>query len=292
MDKEKIVVILLTYKDSQLVPPLLSTIVEDKVDLKIVVLDNGSTETTWEYLNNIKDERISLIRTPDNLGYTGGINFAVKYAVENIPDFKSFFIINPDAECTPDVIYNLSRLLNSDEKVACVSPKILSIDRVITYSGGKIDFEKGIVKHIVFTDEKYPMESYEVDSYTGCAVLFDVKKFMAAGMLNEDLFIYYDEADSSIKIAQNGGKILYAPSLEVYHDTSFTMRKISYLKTYYMTRNKFMTFKETITPYHKWYYIGFQIAYHLKNRRFKNVIYHLRAINDFRKGVKGRYIDR
>jgi GT2 family glycosyltransferase len=289
MKKEIIPIILLTYQDTQLIKPLLSTIKEDKIDARIVILDNGSTDVTWKSLNEIDDLRITLIRTNKNLGYTGGINYAVKYAKDTIPDFKNFFIINPDAECTPDLIFNLSRLLNKEDRGACISPKILSVERKITYSGGLIDFKKGIVEHIVFTDKKYPNESYEVDSYSGCAVLFDVDKFIKAGMLNEHLFIYYDEADSSIKLKENDCKILYAPSLEVYHDTSYTMRKVSYLKTYYMARNKFIVFNKNMSFFSKIYYVAFETAYHLKNKRIKNVSYLLKGVYDFMKGRTGAY---
>jgi GT2 family glycosyltransferase len=287
MTKEIIPIILLTYKDSGLIRPLLSTINEDYIDARIVLLDNGSTEATWNDLSKIEDPRVTLIRTEKNLGYTGGINHAVNYALANIPDFKSFFIINPDAECTPNLVYNLSKILNSDENVACVSPKILSAEGIITYSGGTINFKKGTVKHIVFQDDNYPEESYEVDAYHGCAVLFDVKKFVKAGMLNDDLFIYYDEADSSIKVKENHSKILYAPSLEVYHDTSFTMRKVSYLKTYYMTRNKFIVFNKDMSLYHKLYFVAHEFGHHLKHGRLKNARYHLKGVYDFIKGKRG-----
>jgi GT2 family glycosyltransferase len=288
MDKETIVIILLIYKDSQLIPPLLKTINEDYIEAKIVLLDNGSTEASYKSLSEIDDPRVTLISTSKNLGYTGGINHAVEYAIKNIPDFKSFFIINPDAASTPNLVYNLSRLLNSDENVACVSPKILSMDdRIVTYSGGKINLKTGAVKHIVFTGDNYPQESYEVDAYHGGAVLFDVNKFVKAGMLNDDLFIYYDEAYSSLKVRENKWKVLYAPALEVYHDTSFTMRKVSYLKTYYMARNKLIVFNKSMGLFNKLYFTVHGIAYHLKYGRVKNAVYHLKGVYDFIKGKKG-----
>jgi GT2 family glycosyltransferase len=287
--KEIIPVILLTYQDTELIKPILSTIREDKIDVRIIILDNGSTDISWKSLNEINDGRTTLIRTEKNLGYTGGINYAVKYAKETIPCFKNFFIINPDAKCTPDLIFNLSRLLNNDEKAGCISPKILSVDRKITYSGGLIDSRKGNVEHIVYTDRNYPKETYEVDSYSGCAVLFDVEKFINVGMLNEDLFIYYDEADSSLKLKENGFKVLYAPSLQVYHDTSYTMRKVSYLKTYYMARNKFIVFNKSMTLFNKLYYVAFESAYHIKNKRIKNVSYLFKGVYHYMKGKTGVY---
>lgn len=289
MDKETIPVILLTYKDTELIKPILETIQEDFVDVRIVILDNGSTETTWKKLNEIEDSRVTLIRSSENLGYTGGINYAVNFACKSVPGFKNFFIINPDAKCTRNVIHDLAAILNANDQFACVSPKIVSIDGHITYSGGKINPMKGTVKHIVFTEDHYSQEFFEVDAYTGCAVLFDLNKFRQCGMLNEDLFIYYDEADSSIKLKDQNLKILYAPSLKVFHDTSYTMRKVSYLKTYYMTRNKFIVFNSEMKMFNKIYFLAHEFAYHLKNKRVKNAFYHIKGYVDFLKGKKGCY---
>jgi GT2 family glycosyltransferase len=289
MEKEIIPVILLTYKDSHLVKSLLVTINEEHLNLKIIILDNGYTNNSWTSLNEIADQRIILIRSATNLGYTGGINYAVKYALQNIANFSYFFIINPDTQCTPNLIFHLRQILEANSNAACVSPKILSMDRKITYSGGKINLKKGTVKHIVFTDNSYPMDSYEVDSYTGCAVLFNITQFVNCGMLNEKLFIYYDEADSSLKLRANNYKILYAPSLEVHHDTSYTMRKVSYLKTYYMTRNKFIVFNNKMGLFNKLYFVVFEFAYHIKNKRIKNAIYHLKGVYHFLIGKTGAY---
>jgi GT2 family glycosyltransferase len=291
MEKENVTIIILLWKETELLLPLLSTIQEDNIDINILVLDNESSDKSWQYFNSLNDKRLTIIKSETNLGYTGGINSAVEYAFKNFKDFKYFFIINPDAKCTPNLIGNLLTLLKSNNKIACVSPKILSLDndKHVTYSGGRINLKKGIVTHIVMTDEYYPEPSYEMDAYHGCAVLFDALKFKSVGMLNEDIFIYFDEADLSIKLKQNNFKILYAPSLLVYHDESYTMRKISFLKTYYMTRNRFMVFDKTMSVNNKIHFLLKEFILHLKNRRIKNAFYHFKGYYHFLKGEKGSY---
>lgn len=291
MGKEIVTIIILLWKDMELLAPLLSTIQEDNIDINMLVLDNESSDKSWQYLNSLNDYRLTLIKSKTNLGYTGGINYAVEYGFKNIENFKYFFIINPDAKCTPNLIGNLFRMLKSDKDIACISPKILSEDKCVTYSGGKIDYRKGVVTHIVMTDEYYPEPSYETDSYHGCAVLFDAEKFKSVGMMNEDIFIYYDETDLSIKFKQNNYKILYAPALLVFHDTSYTMRKISFLKTYYMTRNKLMVFHRTMSLYNKVYFLLYELRYHLKNKRIKNAVYHLKGYYHYLQGKKGSYFN-
>jgi GT2 family glycosyltransferase len=100
--------------------------------------------------------------------------------------------------------------------------------------------------------------------------------------------MYYDEADFSIKLQQQGFKILYVPRLVIYHDVSYTTRHISHLKTYYMTRNKFMVFGRSMNFFSKLYYLLHELAFHTKNRRFKNVRYHIKGYLDYKRGKTGQ----
>jgi GT2 family glycosyltransferase len=117
---------------------------------------------------------------------------------------------------------------------------------------------------------------------------FRFKKLLEGGMLNDKLFMYYEEAHLSIKLKKLGYKILYTSDFTVVHYVSFTTRNTSYIKTYYMTRNKFITFNHTMTLANKLYFIVHEFAYHLKKKRLKNAMYHLRGYIDFKKGRTGK----
>src|SRR5690606_13357951 len=98
------------------------------------------------------------------------------------------------------------------------------------------------------------------------------------------LFMYFEEADHCLRLFKLGYKILYAPDYLVIHDVSYTTRKVSFLKTYYMTRNKFVLFNKTMNLSSKVYYLVHEFAYHLKYKRVKNAIYLLKGYLDFKKG--------
>ena len=132
------------------------------------------------------------------------------------------------------------------------------------------------------------MQQQEVDVFSGCAALFDRTKAKQAGLFNEGLFMYYDEADFALKLRKLGHTILYAPGLLVHHDASYTTRNISFLKSYYMTRNKFMVFRHTMTPVAKAWYLTHELAFYLKKRRFKAALYHLKGYLHYRMGKTGQ----
>ncbi len=288
MTNSVITVMIINYKTSHLIRKLIDSI-QENIDVEILIIDNASTMETYAGLEAINDERLHLLKSEKNLGFTGGINFGLKYVIEKMPHVKYFFLFNPDALSIPHLIENLYRIIQSEKNVAAVSPRILYTDGNPWYSGATLSISKGRVYNNPVNVKKDIGEYYDVDVFSGCAVLFDLKKVIEAGMFNEDLFMYYDEADLSIKLKEKGYRILYTPALVIFHDVSYTTKNITHLKTYYMTRNKFIVFNKKMRLHSKVYFLIYEFAFHIKNRRIKNAIYHLRGFYDFLKGKKGSH---
>ena len=267
---------------------LVDSIKED-INVEILIVDNDSTNETFAELESLKDSRIKLLRSEKNLGFTGGINFGLKYMLNNMPHIKYFFLFNPDALSSPNLIENLLKILESDKNIAAASPQILFPDGKPWYSGATLNINKGRVYNNPKTSDKKGAKYYDVDVFSGCAVLFDLEKVIKVGMFNEDLFMYYDEADLAIRLKEQGYRIVYTPELNIVHDVSYTTKNITHLKTYYMTRNKFIVFNKEMSLYSKVYFMLHELAYHLKNRRGKNALFHLKGFIDFLKGKKGSY---
>lgn len=288
MAQPAISVLIISYKTSELMQKLVDSIKENVV-LEILIVDNASTDETFTELELIKDTRVTLLRSEKNLGFTGGINFGLKYITENRPHIKYFFLFNPDALSSPNLIEHLFGILQSDLNIAAVSPQILFPDGKPWYSGGTININKGRVYNNPTISKQKKATYYDVDVFSGCAVLFDLQKVIQAGMFNEDLFMYYDEADMAMRLKERGYRIVYTSELSIFHDVSYTTKNITHLKTYYMTRNKFMVFNKEMTLYSKVYFLLHELAYHLKNGRGKNALFHLKGFIDFVKGKKGSY---
>jgi GT2 family glycosyltransferase len=274
----EVVVIIVNYKTSHLIQGLLDSIQEDTTKISVIVLDNGSTEESYSPLTAINDERLILARSEQNLGFAGGVNFALNYMADLFPSVNYFFLLNPDALCSPNAIYCLLNILKTQSNAACVSPQIINEDGTPGYSGGMINYKKGEVTITTYANASDAGAVYEVDVFTGCAALLDFKKAKEVGFFNESLFMYFDEAEMSLKLRKLGYKILYTPMHKVFHDHSYTTRNTSYVKTYYMSRNRFKVFHAEMPFWHKLYFCVHEFAYHLKHKRTKNAFYHLKGI--------------
>jgi GT2 family glycosyltransferase len=284
---KKVLVIIISYKTSELMPRLLRSINEDHINPTILILDNSSTTETVKPLLELEDSRVVIIKSEANLGFTGGLNYSLDYAINNMGYFEYFFLLNPDAFSCNNLIGNLLKVIGPDKNIAAVSPKIINTNSEVWYSGANINYKKGEVINNSIKTVDDSVKTFEIDVFSGCAVLFRTSKVLEAGKFNEDLFMYYDEADMSIKLKKLGCKIVYVPNLQIFHEVSYTTKKISHLKTYYMTRNKFMVFNNTMNFSDKLYFLIYEFLFHLKNRRLLNIKFHLIGYMDFLKNKKG-----
>lgn len=284
---QKVAVVIVNYKTSDLIQGLINSISEDEIKVSIFILDNGSTQESFEKLLEIKDDRIVILRSAANLGFAGGTNYLLNYISKHYNHIDLIFLLNPDALCTPNVILGLLDIINKNPDSACVSPEIINENGEPGYSGGKINYKKGVVITSSDKFENLEVDSFEVDVFSGCAVLMQLKRLKEVGLFNESLFMYFDEADVSIKFRDLGYKVLFAPKLKILHDHSYTTRNHSFIKTYYMSRNRFKVFSKTMTLYNKVYFIFHEFAYHLKYQRIKNAFYHLKGIYHYYIGRMG-----
>ncbi|MEJ8756930.1 glycosyltransferase family 2 protein [Pontibacter sp. H259] len=278
-------IIIINYYTSHLIIKLLDSLDEKNLDIRITILDNASTDKTFCELSNIVYPNLTLLRSFQNLGFTGGINFALKNT-----DYKAdyVFLLNPDALTTPGLISDLINTLKEDNSLACVSPKIYNINGDVWYSGAIINYKKGIVINNTIKNEDKNI--HLVDVYSGCAVLFRYDALIKTGPFNKDLFMYYDEADYSLKLIKTGYKIGYIPSSIVFHNVSYTTKNHSHLKTYYMSRNKFYVFGETMSMFWKIRFITYYFLYYVVKGKYKNSFYHLKGIFHYYFGKNGQLI--
>ena len=86
----------------------------------IIIVDNGSSDNSVTEIRNEYPEVI-LLPAKENLGYAGGNNLGIKYALEKNAD--SILICNPDVRVTEGCIQELEKKI-TDHGVGIVGPKI------------------------------------------------------------------------------------------------------------------------------------------------------------------------
>src|SRR3989344_879636 len=224
--------------------------------LNVVVIDNGSREKLnlpQDYLGNIP---LEIIVKENNLGFTGGHNKGIKYALENGADY--ILVLNNDVTIDPNLISQLIKALDRNSKYGIVSPKIYFAKgfefhkdkykedekgRVFWYAGGIMDWANVIARHrgVDEVDKGQYQKTEETDFATGACFLIKRDMLEKVGFFDDKFFLYYEDSDLGQRIKRSGYKIIYAPDAVVWHKNAASVGGSgSPLQDYYISRNRLL----------------------------------------------------
>lgn len=195
--------------------------------LQIVVVDNGSSDGTSERVRAEYPE-VELIRLPKNIGISRGYNAGMQWALEN--QAKYILVMNNDTVADPHMLAELQTALETDTQAGAAIPKIVYYDnpRRIWSAGARWrKFPPG-PKFIGLNELDAPRFSHltEVEFATNCCIVIRADLLAKMGLFDPTYEFYYTDWDFTLRIRQNGYKILYVPQAILKHKVSVTTRKI------------------------------------------------------------------
>lgn len=215
---------------------------------RIIVADNGSTDSSLEFLAE-RYPQVERLRLDRNYGYAGGYNRALQ-----LVDADCYVLLNSDVEVSEGWLEPLVAMLERDPEVAAVAPKILSYNARDTFeyagaSGGFIDilgypFCRGrILSHVERDTGQYDTPR-EVFWASGAAFCCRADVFRRMGGFDADFFAHMEEIDLCWRMQIAGYKVMVEPRSRVYHLGGGTMPNESPNKLYLNYRNNLaMIFK-------------------------------------------------
>ncbi|MFA7169652.1 MAG: glycosyltransferase family 2 protein [Candidatus Paceibacterota bacterium] len=203
-----------------------------------VLIDNGSEDDSVVAVRE-KFPEVEIVETGKNLGFAGGNNVGIEYAIKQGAEYV--FLINNDTTVHPDYLKELVEVGESDPKIGAVGSKIYyhSEPERIWFAGGKINWLRNKGEHIGLDeiDKGQYDEIKEVGYLTGCALLVKREVVEKIGVLEDDYFLYYEDADYSLRIQNADYKTVYAPKSIIYHKVSRSTKPGSASYVYYHVRN-------------------------------------------------------
>src|SRR5579862_7039633 len=93
----------------------LESLQQQSLVAKTIVVENSSTDGSLEFIKH-KFPGIELVINKKNLGFAGGVNSGIKYAMKNGAEFVALF--NNDAIADKDWLKNLVNALQRNSKAA------------------------------------------------------------------------------------------------------------------------------------------------------------------------------
>jgi GT2 family glycosyltransferase len=170
-----------------------------------------------------ENSRLVLIRTGGNLGFAGGNNVGLRYALAR-GDFAYIWLLNNDTVVKPDALsWMVRRMSERPDAGICGSllPYYDAPDTVWTSGGGT--FNHWLAKSCSLDDRRPLREATARDEierrmkYVAGASMLASKEFLEdVGLLCEDYFLYYEEPDWCFR-GRGRYALAYARESIVYH---------------------------------------------------------------------------
>ncbi|SDR69142.1 glycosyltransferase family 2 protein [Christiangramia echinicola] len=236
--------VILNYNSWQESLILYTSLVElSRPDLKVIVLDNNSSETDKNHLErNIPAG--DFIQNKQNLGYAGGNNVGVKKALEEGAEY--IWILNPDIRITTSSLEILINSLEKNPKLAAVGPRIRSRENpdLIFTDGENLILDKEcrtfhLNYNVPFKDIA-PRINFDIDYIDGSSIFIRSQALLDIGIFSEHYFLYFEETDWCLRARSKGWKIAINSNAEVFNITSEKGK----LFHFYMNRNRLILCKK------------------------------------------------
>jgi GT2 family glycosyltransferase len=193
---------------------------------------------------------VTLIRSGGNLGFAGGCNVGITAA--GADEFAYFWFLNPDTVVQHQALVELIARAESQPRMGIVGSTLLFYDRpdtVFALAGGRLNRLNGIGTHIGETSSlsEVPADGAAVERELSwvCGASMFVSTFFIReiGPMQEDYFLYYEEADWAMRGLKHF-RLGFAPKSIVFHKSGANSSKIRPLFTagfYYRSRLRFVS---------------------------------------------------
>jgi GT2 family glycosyltransferase len=234
-ERPSVAALILTYNDATIVLSCIRSVQQsDYPNLSVFVIDNGSqTDVVGDIRRAIPN--VNVIALPQNLGYAGGLNSAMKQLYRDRDgDIDYFWILNNDLDVAPDTLSRLIDVIEADSAIGFVGPETFR-------RGGDGEHDQWITRRhhpdnpgdIVLDSESNVQGAtrVEVEFVVGHCLLIRTRTIETLGMMRE-FFIYWEEREWQWRAKEQGWRCYAVPGSYAYHDRhSFGKPFNTYLRT-------------------------------------------------------------
>lgn len=279
---KKLSVVIVTFNSEHLIFDCLDSIYQYNDignALEVIVVDNNSQDQqrVFTSIQEKYPKDLQLINNPENNGYGSGNNLGIKHSTA-----EHFIVMNPDVRILNPIFKELLLKFENNRKIGMLG---------VTFADKSNPFYLKPEYHTLFRSLFFKiytfLKLYNMNQmyFSGSFLMFNKKTFIDAGTFDENLFLFYEEADISNRILNLDKQLVLAKDIEVYHLThnrAFNIELASiemdsleyYLNKYQLSFEK--AFNSLLLIYNIKYLVAFLLIHPSKKHLFKNWINLLR----------------
>ncbi len=223
---------------------------------RVIVVDNGSTDGSVAALRCAATApAIEIIEAGKNLGYAGGNNLGIRYALDHGADFV--LVLNNDTTVDAMLLDELIAAAERNPAAGCFGPWIFYMR-----DSDRLWFTRSEWDHAVsaFTTpgkgrlvSELAREPTSTEYVCGAALFFRASVVRQIGLFDERFFLVYEDSDWCFRARRTGLECVSVPLARVWHKigTSFGS-EASPLRTYFSARNKLLWAEKNVSRREWW----------------------------------------
>lgn len=192
-----VAIVVVTFNRLSFLKDLIASLKEQQYsDNKIIVVNNGSTDGTTEWLSG---QQGLVVINQENVGGAGGFYTGMKYAAEH-DEFDYCWVMDDDVLCPPDALTELVNAIHADPSAGFVCSRVVSED-------GE-DLNVPIPAYIL-RGSPYPLTfsrvassaMVEVERATFVSVLIPIANVRKYGLPLREFFIWGDDTEYTLRLS-------------------------------------------------------------------------------------------
>ena len=197
---------------------------------RVIVFDNGSSDPVGRRLRKPISLKFDLMHSPENLGFTGGVNQAMTHAAS-----PYVALVNNDVILDPDWLATLTEVLDREPSIAAVQAVIRRDEATI--DGAGIDISDGTYRQI---GHGLPLASTLPQAW-GVSATATLYRRDATGraIFDDRFFAYYEDVELSARLRREGWELSVLPVAKATHGGSRTASRLGSRALYLRTRNRY-----------------------------------------------------
>ncbi len=194
------------------------------------------------------------IHDPSNPGFAAGANCGIR-AASVMGDFEAFVVLNADVRLEPDCLRKLCESLRRDGGIGIAGPGLLWDARPGCWwnVGSEIRWPSGRPVSLLHgqADPGEDLAVMDTDFVAGAVLAISPKAWNLLGGLNEDYFLYFEDADLAFRAREAGFRVVVDPSARAWHLGGGSTTGLEGALAYYRTRNR-LIFSRRWNPHPVW----------------------------------------
>ena len=213
--------VILNWNQPSMTVECVATAIAQEVSFRhqVFVIDNGSTSENRLTLSNSLSNTCTLMQNEANLGFAGGMNIGIDYALKN--DFKYVWLLNNDAFPHERCLAALVAKMDEMSAIAACTPLLFYPDGTHQPAGTRVCWKDGSPLILTNQEMEEPDNSIGTTAF-GTALLLRCGAIKQVGAFDSRFFMYREEEDLCARLTRAGHSIAAVGEAHCTHFERFS----------------------------------------------------------------------